>query len=315
MASIHPLLQEFANATDDKGSKLPLACSVLWSDLGPYYERFGWKNKPFSDTWFPSKSSEQSPLPLEDLVRPVSDEQASDIFSVLAEEDVGLLTAELRLSTSTQTVMSLLEPNGDSWKHHWLQSRLQAQFQSRPVPASWGVLLLPQPQDHHHHHHRSAACSERALIDEARISSSWAVWFYDFRPTCDRPDAPQSKLIVLRHRAESPSALIALINAARRAAAHEGVETVAFWNLDLNSSPSSSAWTASVTTSELAEARSRGQVGDFWVEQRSHSRPAVAWYLDGSLDTAANLEDAAAMLSRGEEVEWLNAERGWCLMT
>ncbi|CAO1636752.1 unnamed protein product [Parajaminaea phylloscopi] len=326
MALLHPLIRSFplvpatprpGEAHPTEASPLPLVCSVLFSDLFDYYERFGWKNKPFSDTVFHTPDGSKPRIPTGSSgaqeIAWIRDADAEAVFAALAAHDCVKTAEEIRSSVDqSKTLMSLLEPSADSWKHHRLQSLMQARFQGRDVPSNWGVALRGSEIDGNLDVGDGAASAAEvdASAQLAPSYTSWAVWWYDFRPPpATEPGAPISRLIVLRHRAASASALVAVINAARRAAADVGIDTVVFWNMEYNSSPSSSHWAGA----EVKHARDSGHLGQVSVEQRPHSRPAVAWYLG---ETAASPNTSAQMLQLGGDgLDWLNAERTWCLMT
>lgn len=326
MSLLHETIRSFAPVGPMLGSSssniaeksLSLACSVLFSDLFGYYERFGWKNKAFSDTYFLAKGAEGAPLPalsaeVGHSMSWIRQGNAEEVFSALARKDGELIVADLRRRgrDTAKTLFSLFEPTGDCWKSHRLQTLLQAKFQNRSIPSSWGVVL-----------HERGIATQGDVADSRKLSqgedaepnsvaksSSWATWWYDFRPASPEQKTPKSKLVVLRFRATSASALITIINAARRAAAEAAVDTIEVWNMDLNSSPASAEWAGP----ELERVRARGDLGEVWVEHRVHSRPAVAWYLDETSSTPPT-PDEMLQVAR-DRLEWLNAERGWCIVT
>ncbi|CAO1634197.1 unnamed protein product [Jaminaea pallidilutea] len=245
---------------------------VLWSDLGDYYERFGWRNKPYSDTYFsPLALANQS---LIDEVHWITDDVADEALPKLAQADEAVVYQELQRTSEDDKVFSLLDPEAQSCRYHILQSRLQFQFQGQQMPHSWGCYLGS---------------------DIPETAQSWAIWSFDWRKPASQG---LSSLAILRHHAANAEDLATLLNIARYTAARQGCDAVVVWNIE---GSTSSAWQEMTASSKLRES-----IGQTWQQERPTSRPALAWYEDDREDVR---------LEAADDVQWLNAERTWCLAT
>lgn len=252
-------------------------CSVLWSDIGTWYERNGaYKIRTWSDTLISTLPAD-APLEGEEDIDYIRPEAVSQRFASLAEDDGRLIAAELQqlATTATGPIVSLVSNKGESWRYSALQCQLQVRFQHRAMPQTWGCQLRESS------------------------GSSWAVWAYDLKPVAS---GLPSSLNVLRHRASSAEALYRLLQAARKAASSvEGCDRVMLWNIEENSSNSSQYWPE-------VKARLEGEgEAKLWTQDR-FSKPALAWYRHEGDNAVVRSEDA-------EAVRWINAEVGYCLAT
>ncbi|KIO34684.1 hypothetical protein M407DRAFT_16646 [Tulasnella calospora MUT 4182] len=227
------------------------AVSVLYSDVGGFYERCG--PTPETPGWIPTaQRSTVWPVRTDNVVfRPTSvrwlDE---DSLTPLLHQDDRLVTNELALSSNTEPRFTFL-PGDDQVEFQIKRYLLSLGDSEIKSPKSFGV-SVPEPPS-------QAADSKSDGEQEPESQLAFAVWTFELKPQ-------PSRLIICRLRA-TPESFPPILDAALSEARKVGVEIMEVWNLP----------------SEFEEMVD--QTGGKTFEREDHW-PCMAWYgVDDKLES------------------------------
>ncbi|PWN47883.1 hypothetical protein IE53DRAFT_225789 [Violaceomyces palustris] len=256
--------------------------SFLYSDVGDFYEPYGWQVKdPFHLDWkVVAREGGEGEGPRQ---QDIDQEEGRMSFFPVREDDIPELAfkdeAMLRRDIQKPSKRSkggekairfaVSDPEGSSWLWLIKRSKFYANFlkPEQGVPDIWGARLRPSSEGQ----------------DE-----SFIVWNYDYTPGHEEMD-------VLRLRFDDMDQLRSLINIAQIYAGKYGMKKLKAWNVDLDIGEDQGV----ELSFEEATRKAFEKVSGATLVKRSgasSSLPAVAWY-GGSL--------------RGTSLDWVANEKGW----
>ncbi|KAI9296321.1 hypothetical protein K502DRAFT_323883 [Neoconidiobolus thromboides FSU 785] len=106
-------------------------CSVLYSDVGQFYERFGYKEY---DPYHLELDSNVDNLQLDENIHYLTEGEIKKI----SELDLQLIERELK--ESEEKSIMVIEPNFDCYEWHFTRSRYYANYKKKEIPTIFGSI-------------------------------------------------------------------------------------------------------------------------------------------------------------------------------